>query len=138
MNRIEECPVFGMYAASRKLVKIYSRHLDDLNLTYPQYLTIACLQIRDECSLDEIGQQLFLDSGTLTPLLKRLETMGFIIRGRSKEDERRIVIKLTENGKSLQKPFERIQQDIRTQVGMSMDDVQQLKALLRKILSVNV
>ena len=138
MKRVEECPVFGMYAASRRLVNVYSKYLEDLNLTYPQYLTITCLLIKDECSLDEIAQQLFLDSGTLTPLLKRLETTGYIIRHRNKEDERRIVIKLTENGKSLQKSFERIRHDIRNQVGMSMEEVQQLKALLKKILSIHI
>src|SRR3990167_6566678 len=75
-NNITMCPVFGLYAASRKLIKIYTKELEKLEVTYPQYLVISCLLHKDGQSVDKIGQELFLDSGTLTPLLKRLETHG--------------------------------------------------------------
>lgn len=135
MSQVKNCPVFGMYAASRKLVKMYSKRLEKLNLTYPQYLALLCIQAEDECSVDDIGKELFLDSGTLTPLLKRLEAMDLIIRKRSSEDERRRVIKLTAAGKGLQSSFDEIRKDVRDEIGMSKDEVHDLKRYLKKILA---
>lgn len=132
------CPVFGLYAASRKLIKLNTKELEKLGLTYPQYLVLSCLLKEDGQSVDKIGQALFLDSGTLTPLLKRLEANGFIIRNRSTEDERQRVINLTLEGRGLEEEFHALRQKIRTKLGVSHDEVQQLIQVLQKILSADI
>lgn len=138
MNEIRMCPVFGLYAASRKLIKIYTRELEKVDLTYPQYLVISCLLNNDGSSVDEIGQELFLDSGTLTPLLKRLEVNGLITREHSKQDERKRIIKLTHVGREFEKVLLPIRKEIRSKVQISMDEVQQLTRVLDKILSSHI
>jgi MarR family transcriptional regulator, organic hydroperoxide resistance regulator len=137
-NSIKKCPVFNLYAASRKLIKIYTKELERLEVTYPQYLVMSCLLQEDGQSVDKIGQELFLDSGTLTPLLKRLEANGFIIRNRSTEDERQRVINLTPKGRDFDKSLQPLRQEIRSKVGVSQDDVQQLIRILHKILSTEI
>lgn len=135
---VKMCPVFGLYAASRKLIKIYTKELEKLEVTYPQYLVISCLLQVDGQSVDKIGQELSLDSGTLTPLLKRLEANGFIVRNRSLKDERQRVIDLTPKGRDLEKALKPLRHGIRSKLGISQDDVQQLTQVLHKILSANV
>ncbi len=138
MSNIKQCPVFGLYAASRKLIKVYSNELESMGLTYPQYLVISCLLSKDGASVDEIGQEVFLDSGTLTPLLKRLEANGFITREHSKEDERKRVIKLCPKGRNLEKDLDLLRQNIREKFQISPDEVQQLIQTLSKILSTDI
>jgi DNA-binding MarR family transcriptional regulator len=135
MNDIKKCPVFGLYAASRKLIKVYANELETLGLTYPQYLVISCLLHKDGVSVDEIGQELFLDSGTLTPLLKRLEVNGLITREHSKQDERKRVITLTLQGRNLEKDLDVLRQKIRIKFQVSPEETQQLIQMLTKILS---
>lgn len=135
MNEAKTCPVFGLYAASRHLIKIYSVHLEEVGLTYPQYLVISCLLSADKLSVDEIGRELFLDSGTLTPLLKRLETNGFLVRGRCKIDERKRIIMLTDSGRELQNKFDVIREAIRSELHVSKEDVNLLTKILTKIIS---
>lgn len=137
-NNITMCPVFGLYAASRRLIKIYTKELEKLEVTYPQYLVISCLLRKDGQSVDKLGQELFLDSGTLTPLLKRLEAHGFIIRNRSTEDERQRVINLTPKGQEFEKILQPLRHEIRSKIGVSQDDVQHLLRVLHKILSADV
>lgn len=137
-SNIKMCPVFGLYAASRKLIKIYTKELEKLEVTYPQYLVISCLLQEDGQSVDKIGQELFLDSGTLTPLLKRLEANGFIIRNRSIEDERQRVINLTPKGRDFEKVLKPLRQEIRSKLRVFQDDVHQLIQMLQKILSADV
>ncbi|MCK8493676.1 MarR family transcriptional regulator [Spirosoma sp. RP8] len=93
---------FPVYAASRLITKEYQPYLDKLGITYPQYLVLLILWEKDTVPVSEITQKMLLDTNTVTPLLKRMETLGFIERQRSKEDERKVIIRLTQKGKALQ------------------------------------
>jgi DNA-binding MarR family transcriptional regulator len=92
---------FALHSASLAMTKVYKPHLDALGVTYPQYLVMLVLWERDALTVSAIGERLFLDSGTLTPLLKRLEAQGLLSRTRDAADERRVVIRLTERGRAL-------------------------------------
>jgi DNA-binding MarR family transcriptional regulator len=92
---------FALYSASLALTKAYRPILEALDLTYPQYLVMLCLWERDGLAVREIGERLRLDSGTLTPLLKRLESRGLLRRSRDAGDERRVLIALTDAGRAL-------------------------------------
>ncbi|GGF74091.1 MarR family winged helix-turn-helix transcriptional regulator [Wenyingzhuangia marina] len=94
---------FPLYAASRLTTKMYAPYLEDLDITYPQYLVLLVLWQYKEQSVSSIGQKLLLESNTLTPLLKRLEQKKLIIRKRSIKDERTVLISLTKEGKALKK-----------------------------------
>lgn len=98
---LEDQLCFPLYAASRMIIQAYREPLEALGLTYPQYLVMMTLWEKDGQAVNEIGKKLFLDSGTLTPLLKRLEASSLIKRIRSEADERRVEIELTFQGKSL-------------------------------------
>lgn len=93
---------FALYAASRAMTQAYQPLLAPLGLTYPQYLAMLVLWEQDGSSVKQLGERLHLDSGTLTPLLKRLENAGLVQRQRSSEDERSVVIRLTAAGKALE------------------------------------
>ncbi|WP_050462481.1 MarR family winged helix-turn-helix transcriptional regulator [Herbaspirillum autotrophicum] len=92
---------FAMYSASLAMTKAYKKVLKNLDITYPQYLVMLVLWERDEVMVSDLGGKLFLDSGTLTPLLKRMETMGLLHRTRNAEDERRVMVKLSPEGRAL-------------------------------------
>ncbi|MGM8851198.1 MarR family winged helix-turn-helix transcriptional regulator [Salinicola halophyticus] len=92
---------FALYSTQLAMNKLYRGLLRELDLTYPQYLTMLVLWQRDRQTVSEIGEQLYLDSATLTPLLKRLEAAALITRQRSRQDERQVEIALTEKGRSL-------------------------------------
>ena len=92
---------FALYSTSLAMTKMYKPLLEELGLTYPQYLAMLVLWERDGLMVSELGERLYLDSGTLTPLLKRLEASGFISRIRDVEDERRVHITLTSSGRRL-------------------------------------
>jgi len=94
---------FALYSASLAMSKTYKPHLDTLGLTYPQYLVMLVLWEQESLSVSDIGERLFLDSGTLTPLLKRLEASGFVARARDALDERRVLVSLTAEGRQLRK-----------------------------------
>lgn len=89
---------FPLYACSREIVKKYKPFLDELDLTYTQYITMMVMWERKQLSVKELGECLFLDSGTLTPLLKKLEQKGWVTRKRAREDERVLIVTLTEEG----------------------------------------
>ncbi|MGH1350463.1 MAG: MarR family winged helix-turn-helix transcriptional regulator [Methyloligellaceae bacterium] len=92
---------FAIYSTSLAYTKVYKPILEPLNLTYPQYLVMLVLWEEDNITVKAIGEKLFLDSGTLTPLLKRLETTGYLTRQRDKTDERKVLIKLTSEGAAI-------------------------------------
>ena len=92
---------FALYSASLAMTKVYKTLLDPLGLTYPQYLAMLVLWERDSLTVSELGERLSLDSGTLTPLLKRLEAAGLVQRARSSEDERRVLVSATAAGRKL-------------------------------------
>ncbi|MCZ8252475.1 MAG: MarR family transcriptional regulator [Hylemonella sp.] len=99
--RLDNQVCFALYSASHAMSKAYKPHLDALGLTYPQYVAMLVLWERDGLTVSEIGERLYLDSGTLTPLLKRLEGAGYISRLRDAADERRVLIQLTAAGRKL-------------------------------------
>ena len=94
---------FALYSASLTMTKVYKPMLRELGLTYPQYLVLLVLWERDDVMVSELGARLFLDSGTLTPLLKRMEGMGLLERRRSSEDERQVLVTLTAAGRELRR-----------------------------------
>jgi len=94
---------FAMYSASLAMTKMYKKLLKQLEITYPQYLVMLVLWEKDEVTVSELGNKLFLDSGTLTPLLKRMEIMGLLARSRDAADERRVLVSLSEEGRALRK-----------------------------------
>ena len=99
--RLDRQLCFALYSASLAMTRLYKPHLDRLGLTYPQYLVMLALWEQDGQGVNELGQRLFLDSGTLTPLLKRLSLAGWVTRERSQADERRVNVRLTPAGLAL-------------------------------------
>ena len=110
--RLDNQICFAVYSAAHAFNRVYKPLLDRLGLTYPQYLVMLVLWERDNVPLKTIGERLFLDSGTLTPLLKRLEAAELIKRTRSKEDERQVLIELTAEGEALREKAKSVPQSI--------------------------
>lgn len=100
--RLDDQLCFALYSASRAVTMAYRPLLDELNITYPQYLVLMVLWEEEPCTVGRLGARLHLDSGTLSPLLKRLEASGYVRRARAAEDERRVDITLTPAGRSLE------------------------------------
>ncbi|GGN87542.1 MarR family transcriptional regulator [Nocardia rhizosphaerihabitans] len=130
---LDEQLCFPLYAASRAMTAVYRPKLEQLGLTYPQYLVMLALWEHDVRSVGELGRALELDSGTLSPLLKRLEATGFVERRRAAEDERRVDIVLTEHGRSLRAEACRIPAEMAEIAGLSVDEITALRGLLRKL-----
>jgi DNA-binding MarR family transcriptional regulator len=121
---------FSLYSAGLAMNKVYRGLLSKLRLTYPQYLVMLVLWERDALSVSEIGERLFLDSATLTPLLKRLEAAGLLDRARSAEDERQVIITLTTEGRALKKQAASIPGNVFCATGCEIDDIVALKQQL--------
>jgi DNA-binding MarR family transcriptional regulator len=133
--KLENQLCFPLYAASRLVTKCYQPVLDELGITYPQYLVLMVLWETDAVNLSLLAGKLKLQSNTLTPLLKRMEELGLLSRVRSQTDERSIVITLTEKGKELKSEVPRLQRQLSHHIGISMDEAIQLRALLTKLIS---
>jgi DNA-binding MarR family transcriptional regulator len=114
MKKLSEEPGLPFYVVSRLISQAYREPLETLGLTYPQYLVMLCLWEKDGLMVSQIGERLSLDSGTLTPLLKRLEAMNLVKRERSEVDERKVEIQLTYPGKSLQSKASKVSQNVQT------------------------
>src|SRR6187402_2095510 len=110
--RLDNQICFAVYSTAHAFNRVYKPLLDKLGLTYPQYLVMLVLWERDDVPVKDIGERLFLDSGTLTPLLKRLEAAGLIKRTRSVEDERQMLIALTAQGQALREKAKAVPQGI--------------------------
>lgn len=125
---------FPLYACAREVMKRYKPFLDAIDLTYTQYVTMMVLWEAGETTSKEIGERLHLDSGTLTPVIKKLEEKGLVTRCRSREDERNLCVSITDAGRALKAQA----RDIPAQVGsclcLSPDDAGELYALLHKLL----
>ena len=111
-QRLDNQICFAVYSAAHAFNRVYKPLLDRLGLTYPQYLVMLVLWERDDVPLKDIGEKLFLDSGTLTPLLKRLEAAHLVKRTRSSEDERQVLIALTSQGHALKEKARAVPQSI--------------------------
>lgn len=130
---LDEQLCFPLYVASRAMTAVYRPKLEKLGLTYPQYLVMLALWERDERTVGELCQTLALDSGTLSPLLKRLEAGGFVQRRRSSADERRVEVVLTGPGRELRERACGIPEEMGRAAGLSAEDVTTLRTLLRTL-----
>ena len=124
---------FALYEASRATIDVYRPVLDELGITYPQYLVLLILWERGSCSVKEIGGLLHLDSGTLSPLLKRLEAASFIKRQRRSTDERVVDISLTDEGQALQKRAASIPEQFHCELGLPFAEYSDLLLRLKKL-----
>ena len=125
--RLDNQICFAVYSAAHAFNRVYKPLLNKLGLTYPQYLVMLVLWERDGLAVKEIGERLFLDSGTLTPLLKRLETAELIKRSRSTEDERQVLIALTAKGESLREKARAVPQSILAASACSVGELVAMK-----------
>ncbi|MBQ2997186.1 MAG: MarR family transcriptional regulator [Oscillibacter sp.] len=125
---------FPLYACSRETIKLYKPFLSKLDLTYTQYVAMLVVWERQQLTSKELGQELYLDSGTLTPLLKKLESKGLISRKRSEEDERNLLITVTEQGMAMREQALHIPAELSKCVNLSLEEATQLYDLLYKLL----
>ncbi|MFG3339372.1 MarR family winged helix-turn-helix transcriptional regulator [Glycomyces sp. NPDC048151] len=130
--RLREQACFALYTASRAVIGLYRPLLDKLGLTYPQYLVLMALWETDGLTVSGLGDALQLDSGTLSPLLKRLEAAGFVERRRGSEDERRVTVHLTEAGAALEREGCEITQVVGSAAGMPYEDLVALRDKLHE------
>ncbi|WP_447039171.1 MarR family winged helix-turn-helix transcriptional regulator [Streptomyces sp. DSM 118878] len=128
--RLDEQICFSLHAAARAFNGVYRAALKDLGLTYPQYLVMLVLWEHGELPVKKIGERLRLDSGTLSPLLKRLEAAGHVERRRSEEDERSVGVRVTEAGLALREKARAVPRAIGDASGLSLDEVRDLRARL--------
>lgn len=124
---------FSLYSASLAMTKAYRPLLTEVGLTYPQYLVMLVLWERDNLSVSSLGEILFLDSGTLTPLLKRMESMKLLVRQRSSEDERQVDIVLSSQGRKLKTKIEHIPHFIMSQTECNLEEIKSLTGKLKKL-----
>lgn len=126
---------FPFYVIAKEITGMYRPFLEELDITYSQYLVMMVLWEFERLTVNQIGEKLYLDSGTLTPLLKRLESKDFIIRLRKKEDERIVEVFLTEKGIQLQKKACIIPGKLQEKMDLSENDLLELKATVNKLLT---
>ena len=132
--KLENQLCFPLYACSKGIIKKYKPFLDELDLTYTQYITMMVLWDKKQVNVSELGKELFLDSGTLTPVLKKLEAKGYITRQRSDEDERVLNVTITKNGEALKEEAVKIPQEMMGCVRLTPDEAKVLYGLLYKII----
>jgi DNA-binding MarR family transcriptional regulator len=134
---LDEQICFALYAASRAMTARYRPLLDELGLTYPQYLVMLVLWERDHLSVGDLGERLQLDSGTLTPLLKRMESAGLVERRRRPSDERSVEIRLTDAGRNLRDRAADVPERLLCNTGLTTDEIirlrNELNALTRRL-----
>lgn len=135
--KIENQLCFPLYAASREVIKAYKPLLETLDLTYTQYIAMMVLWERKSVIVKEMGEMLYLDSGTLTPLLKKMEAKGLLTRIRSNEDERNLVISITPKGMKLRDKALDIPEKMRACSGLMDDEARALYSILMKLLKMN-
>ncbi|BAU90890.1 MarR family transcriptional regulator [Methylorubrum populi] len=125
---------YALYAAAHRMTKSYRPMLERMGLTYPQYLVLLVLWENDGITVSEIGRRLRLDSGTLTPVLKRLETSGLLNRSRRQSDEREVEIALTDQGRALRSEAVAVRQSVMCQLNMSEPEIQAMRADLNALI----
>ncbi|WP_152392862.1 MarR family winged helix-turn-helix transcriptional regulator [Paenibacillus guangzhouensis] len=131
--RLDQQLCFALYTCEKEMTKLYRPLLESLGLTYTQYITMLALWEKDEISVKALGQKLFLDSGTLTPLLKRLEASGLLRRERDVEDERVVIVYLTEQGIAMKQQACAIPLQIVNRTRLSSEDIVKLRDQLTKL-----
>jgi len=133
--KIENQLCFPLYVCSKEIIRKYKPLLDTINLTYTQYITMMVIWEKKETNVKELGKFLFLDSGTLTPVLKKLELKGYISRNRAKDDERNLNIEITPKGLDLKKRAKNIPEKIGKCLNLREDEAIQLYKIMNKLLS---
>ena len=126
---------FPLYACSKEIIRKYKPYLDKLDLTYTQYITMMVMWEGKELSVKELGSRLMLDSGTLTPLLKKLEKKGYIERTRSTVDERNLIVSITDEGMALRDRAVDVPKCVRGCVNLTDEEASTLYGLLQKVLA---
>ncbi|SEJ38840.1 MarR family winged helix-turn-helix transcriptional regulator [Achromobacter sp. NFACC18-2] len=124
---------FALYSTSLAMNKVYRKLLRGLDLTYPQYLVMLVLWEGDEITVTDIGDRLFLDSATLTPLLKRLEAAGLVTRQRAVDDERQVIVGLTRQGRDLRERAEAVPHSVAAAAQCSLDEAQGMMKTLHAL-----
>ncbi|MGM7669821.1 MarR family winged helix-turn-helix transcriptional regulator [Microbacterium sp. A93] len=132
---LEDQVCFALYSAARAAQQAYRPLLDELGLTYPQYLVLLVLWEQDGQSVSELGERLHLDSGTLSPLLRRLDEHGFITRERQTTDSRRVTVRLTTAGETLRERAVDVQRCLLDAVGLSTADLLALRDLSQRFVA---
>lgn len=125
---------FSLYAASREVIKIYKPLLDKYGLTYTQYIAMLVVWEHEKITVKEMGQKLHLDSGTLTPVLKKLLSMELIEKYRDKNDDRVVVVEISEKGKELKDEIIEVPEQMYCKLGKNIEEARELKRLLDKLL----
>jgi DNA-binding MarR family transcriptional regulator len=125
---------FPLYACSKEIIRKYKPFLDEIDLTYTQYITMMVLWEKKSVNVKTLGESLYLDSGTLTPVLKKLESKGYITRERSSEDERNLVVSITKEGEDLRDKAISIPEKMGTCVKLTQEEASCLYNLLYKII----
>ncbi|MBN2281633.1 MAG: MarR family transcriptional regulator [Candidatus Marinimicrobia bacterium] len=126
---------FPIYAASRVIIRHYQPYLDELNLTYPQYLVMMVLWEKSPLTVTEIGNRLFLNSNTLTPIIKKMIKKGFIEKTRDLDDERKVKITLTENGLALQDKAQQVPVSLLNNINIPNEDLLKMREIMWKFLT---
>lgn len=125
---------FPLYAVSKEIIRQYKPFLDALDLTYTQYITMMAMWEHHELNVKELGELLYLDSGTLTPVLKKLETKGYVTRTRSKRDERNLIVTVTDEGLALRDRALDIPDHIAACMGLSMEEIGVLRTAIQNLM----
>ena len=125
---------FPLYACSREMIKLYKPWLDELGLTYTQYITMMVLWEHKSMTVKALGQELYLDSGTLTPLLKKLEDKGLVTRRRSDRDERNLIVSITEQGEAMKDAALHIPGEMTKCINLPREDIRDLYRMLHQLL----
>jgi len=133
--KIENQLCFPLYACSKEIIRRYNPILEKLDLTYTQYIVMMVLWDKKEINVKSLGEKLYLDSGTLTPLLKKLEEKKYIKRVRDKKDERNLIIKITKQGESIKVKATDVPMEISKCVNLSPSEAKELYRILYKILN---
>lgn len=133
LQRLDHQLCFALYSSSLVMTKLYKPLLGALGLTYPQYLVLLALWQADAIGVGELGEQLYLDSGTLTPLLKRMEAAGLLVRARAVGDERRVIVTLTAAGRALRRKAEGVPLQVACATGCELNELSELTAQLQAL-----
>lgn len=132
--KLENQLCFPLYALSREIIKLYKPFLDKFDLTYTQYITMLVLWEDEKITFKNLGKRLYLDSGTLTPVLKKLESMDLIIKYRAKEDDRVVIVELAEKGRILKDNILEVPEKMFCSSGISESEALEFKDILDKML----
>ena len=127
--------MFSLYAASREVIKTYKPQLDKYGLTYTQYIAMLVVWEYEKITVKEMGQKLHLDSGTLTPVLKKLLSMELIDKYRDKDDDRVVIVEVTEKGRKMKEEIIEVPEKMYCKFGKSIEDLVELKRLLDNLLA---